>query len=157
MVDVTDRDSILAAKKVIEDAEGVLHILVNKYIFLPRCDLLRSELDRIPSAGQVGPVYEFFNQKNAPEHADPETLGMALFNKQTSEQWAKLYEINTFSIYFVTTAFLGLLAKGGSDYSSVVINITSVSGITKLSQRHVSPHVHDYRGLTLRKLVVRVQ
>lgn len=32
VVDVTDRDSILQAKKVIEDADGVLHILVNKCI-----------------------------------------------------------------------------------------------------------------------------
>jgi hypothetical protein len=27
---VTDRDSIIEAKKVIEDADGMLHILVNK-------------------------------------------------------------------------------------------------------------------------------
>lgn len=30
VVDVTDRDNIVAAKKVIEDADGVLHVLVNK-------------------------------------------------------------------------------------------------------------------------------
>lgn len=81
---------------------------------------------------------KFLNKKNAPEHADPETLGMAMFNEQTSEQWAKLYEINVFSMYFATTAFLGLLAKGSAHYSSVVINITSVSGSIKLAQEHVS-------------------
>ena len=61
-----------------------------------------------------------------------------MFSEQTSEQWAKLYEINVFSMYFVTTAFLGLLAKGSAQYSSVVINITSVSGSMKLAQEHVS-------------------
>lgn len=117
VMDVTDRDSILNAKKVIEDAEGVLHILVN-------------------NAGQVGPKSNFMEDEGAPERADPETLGMALFNNETHEQWTRLYEIDTFSVFFVTVAFLGLLAKGSPNYSPVVINITSISGITKLSQRH---------------------
>jgi NAD(P)-dependent dehydrogenase (short-subunit alcohol dehydrogenase family) len=86
-------------------------------------------------------VSKFLNQKDAPEHTDPETLGMAMFNEQTSEQWAKLYEINVFPMYFVTTAFLGLLAKDSEHYSPVVINITSVSGIMKLAQEHVSPQI----------------
>ena len=104
----------------------------------PLVAFLRFEPNQNPSAGQVGPVSKFLNQKDAPEHADPETLGMAMFSEQTSEQWAKLYEINVFSVYFVTTAFLGLLAKGSAQYSSVVINITSVSGSMKLAQEHVS-------------------
>ena len=40
----------------------------------------------------------------------------------------------------MTTAFLGLLAKGSDDipgYWSSVINITSISGILKLAQNHV--------------------
>ena len=71
---------------------------------------------------------------------------MALFKNETPEEWAKLYEINTFSIFFVTAAFLGLLAKGSAHYSSVVINITSISGITKLPQRHVSPQGRRFYG-----------
>lgn len=82
---------------------------------------------------------------------------MALFKNETPEQWTKLYEINTFSVFYVTVAFLGLLAKGNAGYSPVVINITSISGITKLSQRHVSPRVGDCLGKTLKKLAVRVQ
>lgn len=100
---------------------------------------------------------KFLNQKDAPEHADPETLGMAMFNDQTSEQWGKLYEINVFSLYFVTTAFLGLLAKGSAHYSSVVINITSVSGIMKLAQEHVSLLSLRLLHTTPRKLAVGVQ
>ena len=40
----------------------------------------------------------------------------------------------------MTTAFLGLLAKGSEDiqgYWSSVINITSISGILKIAQNHV--------------------
>jgi NAD(P)-dependent dehydrogenase (short-subunit alcohol dehydrogenase family) len=57
---------------------------------------------------------------------------MALFNNESPEQWSDLYSINAFSIFFVTTAFLGLLAKGSEDkknHTSCVINVTSVSGI----------------------------
>ncbi|KAI0257868.1 hypothetical protein BC834DRAFT_926934 [Gloeopeniophorella convolvens] len=82
-LDVSSRDSILAAKKQIEEKEGKLHI--NK------CGVVR------------------------------------------------VYTINTFSIYYTTTAFLGLLAKGSQDvagHTSSVVNITSISGILKIAQRH---------------------
>jgi len=119
-MDVTDRESILNVKKVIEEKEGKLHILVN-------------------NAGQTGPVSPFFNEPSAPQRKDAETLGLALFNNESNKEWADHYSINTFSIFFVTTAFLGLLAKGSAnqkDYTSCVINTTSVSGITKLAQNH---------------------
>jgi len=119
-MDVTDRESILHAKKVIEEKEGKLHILVN-------------------NAGQTGPVSRFLNDPSAPERKDPETLGLALFNNESNKDWADHYSINTFPIFFVTTAFLGLLAKGSADtanYTSCVINTTSISGLMKLAQNH---------------------
>jgi len=84
----------------------------------------------------------FLGDPSSPERKDAETLGHALFNNETPQQWADLYAINTFSIFFVTTAFLGLLDKGSLDvegFSSSVINITSICGITKLAQTHVRP------------------
>jgi len=119
-MDVSDRESILHAKQVIEEKEGRLHILVN-------------------NAGQVGPISYFLNDPSAPERKDPETLGLALFNNESYKQWGDLYSINTFPIFFVTTAFLGLLAKGSADkvdYTSCVINTTSISGLMKLAQNH---------------------
>jgi NAD(P)-dependent dehydrogenase (short-subunit alcohol dehydrogenase family) len=92
------------------------------------------------SAGQVGPVSRFLNDPSAPERKDASTLGQALFDNESFDTWADLYKINTFSIFFVTNAFLGLLDKGSREiegYTSSVINITSISGITKLAQRHV--------------------
>ncbi|KAI0338890.1 NAD(P)-binding protein [Trametopsis cervina] len=119
-MDVTNRDSITAAQKEVQAKEGKLHILVN-------------------NAGQSGPVSTFFNDTSAPEHQSAETLGQALFQNESFDQWAQLYTINSASIFFVTTAFLGLLAKGSEDraqYTSCVINISSISGHMKLAQNH---------------------
>lgn len=76
---------------------------------------------------------------DAPERQNTESLGLGLFN-ESLDGWQDLYAINTFSIFFVTTAFLGLLAKGSEDiqgYWSNVIVITSISGVIKLAQNHV--------------------
>lgn len=93
------------------------------------------------SAGITGPVSKFFNDLSSPEHKDPETLGRALFESESFEAWSDVYTFNTFSVFFVTTAFLGLLAKGSEDqpgYTSSVVNITSISALMKLAQNHVS-------------------
>jgi NAD(P)-dependent dehydrogenase (short-subunit alcohol dehydrogenase family) len=98
-------------------------------------------LTRISSAGIVGPVSTFLNDPTAPENTNAETLGNALFNDDGPEAWTEVYKIDTFSIYYMTTAFLGLLDKGSRDiegYTSSVVNITSISGIVKIAQRHVS-------------------
>jgi len=84
-------------------------------------------------------VSAFLKDASAPECKDASTLGQALFDNESFDAWADLYKINTFSIFFVTNAFLGLLDKGSrgkQGYTSSVINITSISGITKLAQRH---------------------
>ncbi|KAF8073871.1 hypothetical protein FPV67DRAFT_1446724 [Lyophyllum atratum] len=119
-MDVTDKHGILEGKKFIEEKEGKIHILVN-------------------NAGQVGPTSPFLGDPSAPQLKDAETLGQALFDNETFDQWADLYKINTFSVFFVTTAFMGLLDRGSKDsagYSSVVINITSISGVIKVAQEH---------------------
>lgn len=94
----------------------------------------------ILSAGQVGPTSPFLTDPSAPELKDAETLGTALFNNETFQQWGDVYTINTFSMFFVTTALLGLLDKGSQDvagWSSSVINITSISAVIKVAQGHV--------------------
>ncbi|KAF5338988.1 hypothetical protein D9611_008703 [Ephemerocybe angulata] len=119
-MDVTDKKSIIAARDLVKEKEGKIHILVN-------------------NAGQVGPVSNFFNKTDSPEHKDVETLGQALFDNEDMDGWKNLYQINVAALFFVTTAFLGLLAKGSEDvkdFWSNVINITSISGITSLAQEH---------------------
>ncbi|THH13804.1 hypothetical protein EUX98_g9682 [Antrodiella citrinella] len=120
VMDVTDRESISAAQKEIQANEGKLHILVN-------------------NAGITGPISRFFNDTSLPQHRDAETLGRAMFENESFEAWTDVYKSNTFSVYFMTMAFLGLLAKGSEDidgYTSCVVNITSISGLIKLSQCH---------------------
>jgi NAD(P)-dependent dehydrogenase (short-subunit alcohol dehydrogenase family) len=98
------------------------------------------QLRYLSSAGQVGPTSDFLNEPDSKEHADPETLGKSLFDNESPEAWGSLFTINTAAPFFVTTRFLGLLAKGSADvptWTSSVINITSISGIVKLAQRHV--------------------
>lgn len=94
------------------------------------------------SAGQVGPVTHFLRDPSAPELINASTLGQALFDYQTFNEWDNLYKVNTSSIFFVSNAFLGLLDSGTQDlasegFTASIINITSISGITKLAQRHV--------------------
>jgi len=150
VMDVTDKKSILAAQEVVSSKESKLHILVN-------------------NAGQTGPVSPFLEDTQGPEHKDPETLGRAMFNNESFEAWADLYSINTFSLYFVSTAFLGLLAKGSADipgYTSSIINITSISGNIKLAQNHfcynsskaAATHITKMMAteLALKKIPVRV-
>lgn len=103
----------------------------------------------ILSVGVSGPLVDFLNNPQAPENANPETLGTALFNDDGPDAWTALYNINTFSIYYMTSAFLGLLDKGSRDiegYTSSVINITSISGILKIAQRHVGTSIIESRG-----------
>ncbi|KAK7056984.1 hypothetical protein VNI00_002702 [Paramarasmius palmivorus] len=119
-MDVTDKKSILEAKKVLQEKEGKLHILVN-------------------NAGQVGPVSPFMSNPDAPELKSGEAMGNALFQEDFAG-WGQLYSINVFPIFFVTTALLGLLENGSQDiptWTSSVINITSISGVIKQAQDHV--------------------
>jgi len=119
-MDVTEKESILKIKAYIKEKEGKLHVLVN-------------------NAGQLGPTSPFLDDKEAPENKTAESLGTALFNCQSFDSWSSHSSINLSSIFFMTTAFLGLLAKGSEDipgYWSSVINITSISGILKVAQNH---------------------
>ncbi|KAF8895467.1 short-chain dehydrogenase [Infundibulicybe gibba] len=119
-MDVTKRESIQVGKRMLQEKHGRIHILVN-------------------NAGQVGPTSDFLGDASAPERKDAETLGQALFDNESPEAWGELYSINTFPIFHVTTAFLGLLDKGAQDVeesTSSVINITSMSGVIKVAQNH---------------------
>ncbi|KAK7469081.1 hypothetical protein VKT23_003575 [Stygiomarasmius scandens] len=119
-MDVTNKESIMEGRKTIEEKEGKLHILVN-------------------NAGQVGPTSPWLNEPDSPELKDGDSMGKAMFNEDFTA-WGELYNINVFSVFFVTSAFLGLLERGSKDFGPVftssVINTTSISGVIKLAQDH---------------------
>ncbi|TDL17844.1 short-chain dehydrogenase [Rickenella mellea] len=141
-LDVTDKASIVSCVKYIEDREGKLHILVN-------------------NAGQVGPTSFFLNDKSNAQHTSPSALGQALFESGSFNDWERLFSINISSIYFVTTAFIGLLSRGTEDriskgddgYTASVINITSISGILKVAQEHFAYNTSKAAVTHLTKLL----
>jgi len=102
--------------------------------------LTSTYLPLLLSAGQVGQISQFLKDPSAPECATAESLGSALFAHESFEGWSSHFSVNGASIFFVTNAFLGLLAKGGEEvpgYWSSVVNITSISGVIKVAQGHV--------------------
>ncbi|RDB18258.1 Rhamnolipids biosynthesis 3-oxoacyl-[acyl-carrier-protein] reductase [Hypsizygus marmoreus] len=131
-MDVLSKDSIKNAVQTIEEADGKLDILINKYAaYLPFPHL---HLPLLPahSAGVVGPFSAFLLNRS------PQTpsLGASLFADQTFEQWGDAFASNTIAPFFVTTAFLDLLQKGADarpGETSSVINISSSFAHTDLS------------------------
>ncbi|KAJ1303879.1 hypothetical protein OPQ81_008293 [Rhizoctonia solani] len=141
-LDVTNKESIESAVKLIDlENDGKLDILIN-------------------NAGQSGPVSKFLSDPNAPECKDTRTLGTSLFNKESFEGWSDLFSVNVSSVFFVSTAFLGLLEKASKTreaerggWSSSVINITSISGQMKLSQDHFAYNASKAAAIHLTKML----
>ncbi len=115
--DISDKEDIKRIVKEIESKEKCLCILIN-------------------NAGISGA-----NQQ--PQGKTAEEMRDNLFSPENStfEDWTNTYRTNVAQIFFLTTAFLPLLQKSSEHqhaYSGAVINITSISGITKQSQSHFS-------------------
>uniref|UniRef100_A0A0W0F2J8 Ketoreductase domain-containing protein n=1 Tax=Moniliophthora roreri TaxID=221103 RepID=A0A0W0F2J8_MONRR len=116
-LDVTDKTSITAAVKVVQENDGKLDVLVN-------------------NAGIAGqPVF-------TGETLDTSrSYGQAFFNDESFERWANTISTNTTSTFFMTMGFLDLLIEsanarrreGDETATSSVINISSGAGETHLS------------------------
>jgi NAD(P)-dependent dehydrogenase (short-subunit alcohol dehydrogenase family) len=69
----------------------------------------------------------------------PEGLSKQMFDGEEMETWLECFKINTASYFFTSFAFLPLLAAaktvGGYPEPGNIINLASMSGITKTSQR----------------------
>lgn len=92
------------------------------------------------------------------EHEDPNELRQSLFESETGDmdEWDEVFRTNVSQLFFVTTAFLPLLQKGTeSEYgwSSTVINISSISGIVKLSQHHFAYNASKAAAIHLNKML----
>lgn len=114
--DVSSQNELASIASTIKCSYGKLHILVN-------------------NAGVEGPVTKIARESVA--HLSAAELSEAHLTCETFEQWDNLFRINTSSIFFSTMTFLPLLsASHDHSWTSSVINITSISGIVKLSQSH---------------------
>lgn len=118
--DITDKESIDKLVQEISSRENFLSILIN-------------------NAGiSTG------SQKTENENA--EELRKSLFEDESGDitSWDDTFRTNVTQLFFVTSAFLPLLQKGSEKehgWSSTVINITSISGIVKVSQHHFAYNV----------------
>ncbi|KAI9776973.1 MAG: hypothetical protein M1835_005352 [Candelina submexicana] len=115
--DISDKQDIKRIVKEIESKEKCLCILIN-------------------NAG-------ISSAKQQPGGKTAEEMKSSLFDPENStfEDWTTTYRTNVAQIFFLTTAFLPLLQKSSElqhGYSATVINITSISGITKQAQGHFS-------------------
>ncbi|KAI1166011.1 NAD(P)-binding protein [Nemania serpens] len=113
VMDVTDKESIKAAVDKIQANEGYLNVLVN-------------------NAG----VWK--NRPTAGPEEGPEAFGAAMFAEEIEDNWQQTFLTNTTSPYFVTAAFLPLLAKAASSPAQQVgsvINNASISGLLRMTQR----------------------
>ena len=75
------------------------------------------------------------------EATSAEEMKSNLFENEDAqfEDWQDVYRTNVAQVYFMSTAFLPLLAKATEHqhgYSGTIINITSISGQVKTSQHH---------------------
>ncbi|RYP64029.1 hypothetical protein DL769_006809 [Monosporascus sp. CRB-8-3] len=113
VMDVTSKDSIKAVVAEISQKEGHLDLLVNNAGFWAGRALAKPE-------------------------EGPEAFGNAMFAESIEDGWQKeAFLTNSTSPYFVTAAFLPLLAKaaqGPTGRVGSVINNTSVSGFLRLTQ-----------------------
>jgi len=111
VMDVTDKESIKKAVEHIQATDGYVNVLVNN----------AGVWHTKPEAG--------------PEDG-PEKFGSSMFD-QSIDLWQKTFLVNATSIYFVTAAFLPLLAKSISSPTGMmgsVINTTSNSGQLRMTE-----------------------
>ncbi|KAF2499349.1 NAD(P)-binding protein [Lophium mytilinum] len=128
--DVTDKDDVRKLVEEIEKREKCLCILVN-------------------NAGIAA-------EKTSVEGKDAEEVRKNLFDPTTVEEWTSIYATNVVGPYLMTTAFLPLLQKSTDlhkGYSGCVINITSISGLVRISQGHFSYNASKGAEIHLNKML----
>ncbi|KDQ53525.1 hypothetical protein JAAARDRAFT_61240 [Jaapia argillacea MUCL 33604] len=147
--DITYKNDVMRLAKEIEKMEpNGIHILVNN------AGIAR---ERGTTAFQTG----------EPNMKDANSISEHLL-KATPESWAETFDTNVTAQYFVSAAFLPLLSKGTantSGYSSSIINVASISGMSRASSsgqyayaasKAAFLHLSKMLGTTLSQCKVRV-
>ncbi|KAF8153646.1 hypothetical protein K438DRAFT_1987449 [Mycena galopus ATCC 62051] len=110
--DVTKKEGVEELVKEIEAREKCLCILVN-------------------NAGIAS------GKTTTPDGKDAEEVKQNMFDRTTVEEWTSVYTTNVVAPYLVATAFLPLLQRATDQhygFSGTIINITSISGLLRISQ-----------------------
>lgn len=94
--------------------------------------------------------------KSATEGANAEEVKKNIFDPTTVQEWTDIYATNVVGPYLMTTAFLPLLQKSTEmqkGYSGCVINISSISGLVRISQGHFSYNASKGAAVHLNKML----
>lgn len=113
-MDCTDKQSIQDGVKFIAEKEKCVNLLVNNAGV--------TSVNYGPSGAPKGSVKE---------------ISETMMGNQTFDDWISIYKINVASYYFTSAAFLPLLVAAkdqGYTESGSILNVSSISGITKESQ-----------------------
>jgi NAD(P)-dependent dehydrogenase (short-subunit alcohol dehydrogenase family) len=103
----------------------------------------------ITNAGISGPKAE-------PANEDASKLKETLFNSESFSGWSSTFNTNVSAVYFTTVAFLPLLQAANeaqSHFSPSVIVISSMSGIMRHAQGHLSYNAAKAATAHLAKLM----
>ncbi|KAI5120446.1 hypothetical protein M0805_009908 [Coniferiporia weirii] len=93
------------------------------------------------------------------EKGDEDVVSLAkeLWQEDTAE-WEDVYRTNVMGLFFTTAAFLPLLSaasKVRQGHTAAVINISSMSGITRTTQHHVKYNVSKSAAIHLTTLLAQ--
>ncbi|KAK8872512.1 NAD(P)H-dependent oxidoreductase [Apiospora arundinis] len=147
--DVSKKDEAVRLAKEIESREPKgIHLLVNN------AGIARDKNTLYPTNGQ-------------PDMSDPKAISEH-FLKSQEEQWIETMQTNVAGVYFMSMAFLPLLAKGRDvtpGYTSQVVNVSSISGAMKgpsmgqpayASSKAAATHVSRMLATIFKDVKVRV-
>jgi len=131
--DVTTKEGIDKLVREISSRESHLDVLIN-------------------SAGISGPKSDLSSKDDA------KTLSKALYGGETFEGWSEVMNTNVSAVYFMSTAFLPLLrasTKEVKGHSGCIINIASISGLTKTAQGHFAYNTSKGATIHLTELMAQ--
>ncbi|KAK5117585.1 hypothetical protein LTR62_005007 [Meristemomyces frigidus] len=107
-----------------------------------------------------------FSANGQPDMTDAEAISKHFLNSE-EKQWQDTFQTNVYAQYFMSMAFLPLLAKGGKvtpGYTSQVVNVSSISGQMKgssngqfayASSKAASTHLSRMLATTFKDTKVR--
>ncbi|KAL8638749.1 MAG: hypothetical protein Q9228_004124, partial [Teloschistes exilis] len=131
--DVADKEDIRRLVQEVEKKEEALHILINNAG-------IYSAAQHPKGDNAIQARENLFDPPNA-----------------TFENWTDVYRTNAASHYFVTTAFLPLLARGSEPkhpgYQSCVINISSINGLIRASLSHFASNAAKAATIHVTKML----
>ncbi|KAL8849873.1 MAG: hypothetical protein Q9221_005139 [Calogaya cf. arnoldii] len=129
--DISNKEEVtrLAEELASKESKGI-HLLVNN------AGIARDDNTRFSKAGK-------------PDTKSAENISEHLMQSEP-EQWAETFSTNITAQYFMTAAFLPLLAKGREvtpGYSTSVVNVASISGVMKGSSMGQFAYATSKAGL----------